>query len=181
MKIDVVGNYIHLTKEETDGPIHANKFLGWRQPRPTQSWDITVEDNIVNRILLGLNLNLGQPTSRKASSIRKDARLEEYQVNDVNKMLALKNCLNRNPMGLGKTVEAITTMRMLNAKSALIVVPKIVASQWRDQIKAWWPERSEDVFIFGATDAKKRKIERGNIVIINYEKLLNESNLNKLR
>ena len=167
-----VGNYIHLTQEPFDGPIKANEYLGWRQPKANQSWDITVEDNFVNRILLGLDLGLAQPTYENACAIRGDKRLEVYQICDINKMTTLQSCLNRNPMGLGKTVEAITTARNLNAKSVLIVVPKIVAGQWRDQIRAWWPERSDDVFVFGATDAKKRKVEQGSIVIVNYEKLL---------
>ena len=96
-------------------------------------------------------------------------------------MVTLKNCLNRNPMGLGKTVETITAARILNAKSVIIVAPKIVMGQWRDQIKAWWPERADDVFIYGATGSKKRKVDQGCIVIVNYEKLLNEGNLNKFR
>ena len=181
MKIEIVDKYIHLTKEPIDNPIQANKFLGWRKAKPNQTWDITIEDNLVNRIILGLDLPLGQPTAKNAHIIRQDSRLENYQVFDINKMVTLQSCLNRNPMGLGKTVEAITTARILNAKSILIVVPKIVAGQWRDQIKTWWPERSDDVFVFGATDAKKRKVAQGNIVIVNYEKLLNESNLNKFR
>ena len=181
MKIEVVGNYIHLTKEASDGPIQANRFLGWRPAKEKQAWDITIEDNLVNRILLGLDLGLGQPTARDAKVIRSDSRLEEYQVCDINKMTSLQNCLNRNPMGLGKTVEAIVTARTLKAKSVLIIVPKIVASQWRDQMKVWWPERADDLFILGAADAKKRKVEKGCIVVTNYEKLLNESNLNKLR
>ena len=181
MKIETVSNYIHLTKEASEGPIQANKFLGWRLPRKNQNCDVVIEDNFVNRIILGLDSGLGQPTYKNAQLIKQDTRLEGYQICDINKMVTLKSCLNRNPMGLGKTVEAITTARILNAKSVLIVVPKIVASQWRDQIKVWWPERSDDVFVFGATNAKKRKIVQGSIVIINYEKLLNESNLNKFR
>lgn len=181
MKIKIVDKYIHLTKEASEGPIQANKFLGWRLPKKNQACDVIVEDNFVNRILLGLDLGLRQPTYKNACAIREDTRLEGYQICDINKMVTLQSCLNRNPMGLGKTVEAITTIRMLNAKSVLIVVPKIVAGQWRDQIKTWWPERTDDVFVFGATDAKKRKVTQGSIVIINYEKLLNESNLNKFR
>ena len=181
MKIDVVGKYMQLMQEPQDMPIQANKFLGWKTAKTPKGTVVTIEDNLVNRILLGMDLGLEQPTKRNATNIRKDSRLEEYQVCDINKMTTLKSCLNRNPMGLGKTVEAITTARMLKAKSVLIVVPKIVASQWRDQIKVWWPERADDVFVYGATDAKKRKVAKGCVVIVNYEKLLNESNLNKFR
>lgn len=181
MKIDIVDKYIHLKREPLESGIFANKYLGWRLARETQPWDVTIEDNLVNRILLNEDLGLGQPTERNADAIRRDSRLEEYQIRDINKMISLKSCLNRNPMGLGKTVEAITTARLLRAHSVLIVVPKIVAGQWRDQIKVWWPERADDVFIYGAKDAKKRKVAPGSIVIINYEKLVNESNLNKFR
>lgn len=181
MKKDIVGKYIHLTREPHEGPIQANKFLGWRVAKDTQPWDVTVEDNLVNRILLGIDLPLGQPTARTAHIIRQDDRLENYQVYDINKMVSLDSCLNRNPMGLGKTVETITAIRTLNAKSVLIVVPKIVAGQWRDQIKVWWPERADDVFVYGSSDAKKRKIEKGCIVVINYEKLINTTTLSKFK
>lgn len=181
MKIEVADKYIHLTREPHEGPIQANKFLGWRLAKDTQPWDITIENNLVNRILLGLDLGLGQPTARNASIIRGDSRFEEYQVCDINKMFTLRSCLNRNPMGLGKTVEAIATARLLYAKSVLIVVPKIVAGQWRDQIKVWWPSRADDVFIYGSAEAKKRKVEKGSIVIINYEKLLNSTTLSKFK
>lgn len=176
MKIEVVDKYIHLTKEPHEGAIAANKYLGWRLPRKTQTCDVIVENNFVNRLLLGLEEDMGCP-----DTLPGDPRLEEYQNRDVSKMVSLKNCLNRNPMGLGKTVEAIATARALRARSVLIVAPKIVMGQWRDQIKVWWPERSNDVFILGATDSKGRKITPKSIVILNYEKLLNETNLNKVR
>lgn len=176
MKIKVVDKYIHLTKELGESGIQANKYLGWRLAKANQACDVIIENNLVNRILLDLDINLEKP-----NTISVDPRLEKYQVLDVNKMVSLDSCLNRNPMGLGKTVEAIATIRGLQSRSVLIVAPKIVMPQWRDQIKAWWPERADDVFIYGATDAKKRKVVPGSIVIINYEKLLNEGNLNKLR
>lgn len=181
MKVDIVDKYIHLTREPHENGVHANKYLGWRKATDKQSWDITIEDNYVNRLQLGLDLCLAQPNKKNEELIRQDSRLSEYQVHDINKMLSLKSCLNRNPMGLGKTVETITTMRLLKARNALIVAPKIVASQWRDQIKFWWPERADDVFIYGATDAKKRKVTTSSIIIINYEKLLSEATLNKFR
>lgn len=176
MKVKIADKYIHLTKEPGESGIPANKYLGWRLAKANQNCDVIIENNLVNRILLGFETYLG-----RSDTTCEDPRLEKYQVSDVNKMISLDNCLNRNPMGLGKTVEAIATIRGLNSRSVLIVAPKIVMPQWRDQIKTWWPERTDDVFIYGATDAKKRKVVPGSIVIINYEKLLNENNLNKFR
>jgi hypothetical protein len=43
MKKEIVGNYIHLYKEDSEGPISAYKFLGWRKPRETQKCDIIEE------------------------------------------------------------------------------------------------------------------------------------------
>lgn len=181
MKIDIAKGYIHLTREPLENPINTTKFLGWKLARTTQSWDITIEDNFVNRIVLGLDLGINSPTEHNAEYIRKDSRLADYQVTDINKMISLKSCLNRNPMGLGKTVEAITTAKLLCAKNVLIVVPLITAEQWRNQIKVWWPERAEDVFVYGSREDKKRAITQNSIVIVNYEKLINESTLNKFR
>lgn len=170
MKIVEDGKYLHLYPENGE-QIDASRFLGWRQQRNKPY--LTVEDNLVNAIVLGMPVDhfcFRNPWETEG--------LKEYQIADVQKMCTIRNVLNRNPMGLGKTVEAIATMRELCAESILIVLPKIVGPQWRDQIAKWWPARAKDVIIYKNNHTK---IARGNIVIINYEKLLNETTLNKLR
>ena len=76
-------------------------------------------------------------------------------------------CLNANPMGLGKTVEAIKTLEYTNAQSVVIVVPKIIRQQWVDQIKVWW---GRDAEIY----ERQHQLVPGKIYIVNYDKLRNE-------
>ena len=172
MKIVSEGRYLNVFPEG-DERINPYKFLGWRQRKGSPYF--TVEDNCVNRMLLGLPI-LGATHAQKCTE--SCTGLVDYQVADVNKMLSLGNVLNRNPMGLGKTVEAICTLKSLGVKNAVIVLPKVTGVQWRKQFSVWWPERTNDVIIF---DNKVRKIGRNNIVIINYEKLLNENTLTRLK
>lgn len=170
MRVIPWGKYLRLYPEKDEHIVMA-RFLGARQERGQPY--VTVEDNLVNRIILGREEFLPQ-----VKPLRYPEKLKEYQINDVQKMLAVGNVLNRNPMGLGKTIEAIAAMRELNAASVLVVLPKIVGPQWRDQFFTWWPERSQDVVLY---KSDKTKISEGNIVLINYEKLLNETTLNRLR
>lgn len=172
MKIVESGKYLHLYPDLAHGErIVASKFLGWKAPKGSSY--IIVEDNYVNRILLGR-----MKPAVSSRTLQYPEGLKEYQKHDVLSMLQIGNTLNRNPMGLGKTVETIRALREANARSICIVAPKIVCPQWRDQIAVWWPERAQDVVILsGATSP----VKRGSIVVTNYEKFLNENILNKCR
>lgn len=171
MRVEEAGKYLRLYREDGEH-IVASRFLGWRQEKGKPY--VTVENNMVNNILLGRDV-----APKEYAPLHVDEGvLKEYQVRDVQKMVKVGNILNRNPMGLGKTVEAIMTMRELDIDSGLIVLPKIVGPQWRSQVVRWWPERAQDVVLY---DKNNVKVQKGDIVIINYEKLLNETTLNKLR
>lgn len=170
MKIIKAGKYLRLYPEDGEH-INASRFLGCRQERNKPY--ITVEDNLVNEIVLEMEYS-----QKVAPGLKYPEGLKEYQLADVQKMISVGNVLNRNPMGLGKTVEAIMTMKEMGARSVLVVLPKIVGPQWRDQISRWWPERAKDVVLYRNN---RDKISEGNIVLINYEKLLNEATMNKLR
>ena len=171
MRVEEAGKYVRLYREDGEH-IVASRFLGWRQEKGKPY--VTVENNVVNNILLGRDVAPKEYAPLHAD----EGVLKEYQVRDVQKMVKVGNILNRNPMGLGKTVEAIMTMRELDIDSGLIVLPKIVGPQWRSQVVRWWPERAQDVVLY---DNNNVKVQKGDIVIINYEKLLNETTLNKLR
>lgn len=153
--------------EQEERPL-KHRLMGWRQ-RKGDSW-IVAEDNLVNRIVLGQSTDLlsGMPT------LVSDERLKDYQIGDVDLMCRLRHCLNANPMGLGKTVEAIMTLKHTGAESVVIVVPKIIRQQWVDQIKRWW---GRDAEIY----EKQAMLEPGKIYIINYDKLRNEKILAKFR
>lgn len=171
MKIVPSGKYFRVlpaSEEEARGLRHC--LMGWRQ-RKDDPW-LVAEDNLVNRIVLGQSTN--SIYSGVVSCDVADERLKEYQQGDVRLMCRLQHCLNANPMGLGKTVEAIVALSEMHAESVCIVVPKIIRQQWADQIKKWWGRNAE---IY----EKQACLEPGKIYIVNYDKLRNEKVLAKFK
>lgn len=169
MKVVQSGKYFRVLPDSPDKERHYKHMLmGWRQ-RKGDPW-IVAEDNIVNRIVLD------QPTyiTPDMAPLVTDDRLEDYQRQDVATMCRRTCCLNANPMGLGKTVEAIKTLEYTNAESVVIVVPKIIRQQWVDQIKAWW---GRDAEIY----ERQHQLVPGKIYIVNYDRLRNESILAKFK
>lgn len=159
-----------LPSSEEEQKFLRHGLMGWRQ-RKGDLW-IVAEDNLVNRIVLGQSTD--SVLSGFVACDYEDDRLKEYQQGDVRLMYRLKHCLNANPMGLGKTVEAIVALRAMRAESVCIVVPKIIRQQWADQIKRWW---GCEVEIF----EKQAVLDPGKVYIVNYDKLRNEKVLNKFR
>ena len=171
MKIVPSGTYFRvLPASEQEARSLRHHLMGWRQKK-NDPW-IVAEDNLVNRIVLERDLN--SIYSGIVNCAEVDSRLKEYQQSDVRLMQRLKHCLNANPMGLGKTVEAIKALEVMEAESVCIVVPKIIRQQWVDQIKYWW---GRDAEIY----EKQVALEAGKIYVINYDKLRNEKILAKFR
>lgn len=171
MKIIPSGKYFRvLPDSEIEARSLRHNLMGWRQ-RKNDPW-IVAEDNLVNRIVLEQSLGCVHSGVAYHSSV--DSGLKDYQAEDVKAMCSLRHCLNANPMGLGKTVEAIKSLELMNTKSVCIVVPKIIRQQWADQIKRWW---GRDAEIF----EKQATLEPGKIYIVNYDKLRNERILAKFR
>lgn len=172
MKIRENGKYLHILPDNRAEELKLKRYLmGWRQ-RKNDPY-IIVEKNFINQIALGLSV------SDKLCYVSRDIeytdqRLTDYQQSDVAKMLKLKHCLNANPMGLGKTVEAITVLRESKARNAVIVVPKIIRQQWVDQLKRWWGVEAE---IF----ENQKILEPDKVYVVNYDKLRNERILTLFR
>lgn len=103
--------------------------------------------------------------------------LKDYQYSDVQKMSVLNCVANFNRMGYGKTVEACKAMRELQVSNAVIVAPKTVLLQWKKQVEHWCPDLKGRVDIFNAN----WQPNKNRVVLINYEKLINDKNLQKLK
>lgn len=147
------------------------ELLGWRQ-RKGDPW-IVAEDNFVNKWVLHQGTDfIFTPEVHQCPEI--DARLKDYQAEDVRKMANLNHSLNANPMGLGKTIETIELLEAMKARSVLIVTPKIIRHQWVDQIQKWWG-RVAQIY------ENQTNLEPGNIYIVNYDKLRNEKTLTKFK
>lgn len=165
MKVSCEGKYIKVLPQ--DDPINIDLLLGWRQ-RKGDPW-IVAENNIVNRIVLGLPINL----SKEHRPQQYAEGLLPYQVADVDKMMGMQHFLNANPMGLGKTPETIRYLKEQGARTVLIVTPKIIRQQWQYQLQVWGGFDSE---IY-----EQQKVIPEGIWIVNYDKLRNEKTRLKFR
>lgn len=165
MKAELVGKYWYI--EECTDP---SLLLGWRRKKGSRY--TIAEDNLVNRIVLGKSY---KDLVRNKLIDRETPwyQLLPFQINDIDKMLGLKHCLNANPMGLGKTIETVKYLQAQNAQTALIVCPKIIRTQWKDQLERWGNLKAE---IYDG----QQKVAPG-IWIINYDKLRNEKILIKFK
>lgn len=175
MRIINKGKYLQVLPQNDD--VRLDLLLGCRQ-RKNDPWYM-VENNVINRLVLGIEPAV-QTESSDATSLCTTAvlntaeSLDDYQIADVEKMCALTSVFNSNPMGLGKTVETICFLRSIGARSVLIVVPKIIRTQWAAKIEEWW---GHEVEIY----EKQKQITPGKVWIVNYDKLINETTQAKFK
>lgn len=138
---------------------------------------ITMADNVVNRMHLGLPfIDKIYHDAEKVKKIPKELRnkLHPYQIEAVEKMLTLRHPFNAEKPGFGKTIETIVWLRTLCGpweKKILIVVPKIILNQWKKQLNTWWPEQTHILI-----NPKPETIVQGwrGIYLINYEQLISK-------
>lgn len=169
MKIIPQGRYLHVYLETPQEYTVKPLLLGWRQRKKDAF--IIAEDNLINRLVLGMNVTA--VIERNGSRTVNTDGLQPFQVSDIDKMMGLQHCLNANPMGLGKTVETVRYLAANNPKTALIVCPKIIRTQWKDQLERWGNLKAE---IYDG----QQNVAPG-IWIINYDKLRNEKTLMKFK
>ena len=169
MKIIPQGRYLHVYLETSQEHTMKPLLLGWRQRK--KDVFIIAEDNLINRLVLGMSVT--EVIERNVSRIANTDGLQPFQVKDIDKMMGLQHCLNANPMGLGKTVETVRYLAANNPKTALIVCPKIIRTQWKDQLERWGNLKAE---IYDG----QQNVAPG-VWIINYDKLRNEKTLMKFK
>lgn len=164
MRVEQVGKYFKVLPSSTEESKQLkHQLMGWRQRR-NDPW-ITAEYNMVNCLVLNIQVltTCKVPSPYYVCS----EKLENFQVDDVSFMSETKHCLNANPMGLGKTVETIEALKAARAQSVCIVTPKIIRTQWVNQIKRWWG-RDAEVF------EGQKILDPNKIYVVNYDKLRND-------
>lgn len=87
-------------------------------------------------------------------------------------LITAQQAILADPMGSGKTVQAIAAARAINALPALIVCPNSMKKTWANEVARWWP--GVPTYVVEGTKTKKAKIIRQAIdnpgfVIINWE------------
>lgn len=132
----------------------------------TKDANLLLEDNIFNRLLLSLDISdIFYDKCDENISLNKNAR--EYQTRDIAHIRESKFALNRNKPGYGKTFESIEWCRIKGLKKILVICPKSVVPQWRDQFIQWWPEVEPYITIWGEGPENAETV----IYITNYEQL----------
>lgn len=129
----------------------------------------TVDSCLLNKVALEEQLGVRiidgiKPAVTVAANGEPDVRLLPYQKEDLAKLERLPYVLNANPMGYGKTVEALQWAKRRGYKTILIVCPKSIRLQWQSAVWEWFDPEA-DVDISPATLAAP-------VVITNYEQLI---------
>ena len=132
---------------------------------------LTIDGCLLNQIALARFFELEYPagdTPISATSWRADIRLFDYQVEDIRTTLHLKQVLNANPMGYGKTVEALQWCKAKGYHKLLIVCPKSTRYQWQEAVWEWLDVEAEICL----TPHTVAEIGKADVVITNYEQLI---------
>ena len=172
-------NRILCIPETSDETRHIrNMCINVSRQKNTERDTYSIEDCLVNRISLGLNLNMPQAINKyrlgaNAAAISSENRLKPFQQEDLNFSLQLRAVLNANPMGYGKTVEGLSYARALDTRRLLILCPKSVCKQWLNMCQVWFPELYSEAKILIAPRNLGYGTKFPIIVITNYEQLLN--------
>lgn len=133
----------------------------------------SIEDCLINRIALDIQIEIPKPILRfkpagdLALAKEDKERLKSFQQEDLTRMLQLRAPLDANPMGYGKTVEALVWLKSIYAKKICIICPKLVRYQWSKQCDTWL---GVDTCIIAP---KALKDAEHLVVITNYEQLIN--------
>jgi SNF2 family DNA or RNA helicase len=114
-----------------------------------------------------------------------DQDLFPHQRAGVKFLSTAKRALLADEPGLGKTAQAIRSLKYLQSQGeqvfpALIVCPNTLKKNWAREFKKWWPDSGLNIEIITGTAAQRRKqFEKENVdvYIINWESLRTHSRL----
>ena len=155
------GRLTPVYSTSAEAGLGAEVFVGHRNGQVTNC--------LLNRVAAEVCFNVTGDTPSSATSSRVyDSRLKDYQVLDLDKTLHLHRVLNANPMGYGKTVEALQWCLMKGYERILVLCPKSSRTQWRSMVAEWYG--AADVSVVPEDDLDQ-------ITITNYEQLLRRSDL----
>jgi len=114
-----------------------------------------------------------------------DQDLFPHQRAGVKFLSTAKRALLADEPGLGKTAQAIRSLKYLQSQGeqvfpALIVCPNTLKKNWSREFKKWWPDSGLNIEIITGTAAQRRKQfekEDVDVYIINWESLRTHSRL----
>jgi SNF2 family DNA or RNA helicase len=114
-----------------------------------------------------------------------DQDLFPHQRAGVKFLSTAKKALLADEPGLGKTAQAIRSLKYLQSQGeqvfpSLIVCPNTLKKNWAREFKKWWPDSGLNIQVITGTAAQRRKQfeqENVDVYIINWESLRTHSRL----
>jgi len=114
-----------------------------------------------------------------------DQDLFPHQRAGVKFLSTAKKALLADEPGLGKTAQAIRSLKQLQSQGeqvfpSLIVCPNTLKKNWAREFKKWWPDSGLNIQVITGTAAQRRKQfeqENVDVYIINWESLRTHSRL----
>lgn len=99
-----------------------------------------------------------------------------YQCEGIAYMINHGNCINGDDCGLGKTMQTIMTLELMDAFPALVITPASVKYNWKKEWGKWNPNRT--VGVVGRKKKFDENVWQNDVIIINYD-ILGERGLDK--
>ena len=99
-----------------------------------------------------------------------------YQCEGIAYMINHGNCINGDDCGLGKTMQTIMTLELMDAFPALVITPASVKYNWKKEWEKWNPTRT--VGVVGRKKKFDENVWQNDVIIINYD-ILGERGLDK--
>ena len=111
-----------------------------------------------------------------------DEDLFPHQKAGVNFLSTARRALLADEPGLGKTAQAIRSLKRLQDRGeqvfpALIVCPNTLKSNWEREFEKWWPGIDVQVIKGSATQRRKAFDHEAQVYVINWESLRTHSRL----
>lgn len=129
---------------------------------------IGVAQERIDEVLGSANLTESQKASQEVTEalvgVAKDKGAFPYQLDGVRFLSGVDKGLLADDMGLGKTVQVLLSLP--SDKGTLVVAPKAVLTNWRNETKRWRPDLTARVL------SRLDEVPApGEILIINYDQL----------
>lgn len=95
---------------------------------------------------------------------RLNGKLRPFQRAGIKYMLEVERGFNNDQPGLGKSLQLLAAVELADAHPSLIICPKSLKANWRDEINKWFPHRTSKII-----NGKGANIYDTDFTIINYD------------
>lgn len=212
VELDSTGEYINITADwrykelckTIPGASWHAKSDCWRLPvswsgclalRSTFGLDLTIGPELTEWATNEITTRIG-PANRlreqlTGSTVHDTSELYPHQVAGIDFLATARQAVLTDEPGLGKTVQAIRTLKELQARGedvfpALVVCPNTIKLNWKKEFAQWWPD--VDVEVIQGTMVNRRKQfdkyfapkegqTKPQVFVVNWESLRSHSRL----